>query len=64
MGTCVIAADTLNEGYQSMEGRARMSKRREERGRRKSIGEITAEKKVVKIEEKRVSQKKKVGKHL
>lgn len=40
MGTCVIAADTLNEGYQSMEvwqgGRARMSERREEM---KSVGE-------------------------
>lgn len=36
MGTCVIAADTLNEGYQSMgvwhEGRARM-KRGEKRQR-------------------------------
>lgn len=62
MGTCVIAADTLNEGYQSMEvwhgGRARMSERREERGRKRSGGEIRAKKKVVEIEEKRMSRKK------
>ncbi len=47
MATCVIAADTLNEGYQSMEvwygGRARIRGRREERGR--SVGEIRAKKK-------------------
>lgn len=46
MGTCVIAADTLNEGYQSMEawhgGKARMSERREERGKGRSVGEISA----------------------
>lgn len=44
MGTCVIAADTLNEGYQSMgvwhEGRARMKRGgeggKEERCRRES----------------------------
>lgn len=62
MGTCVITADTLNEGYQSMEvwhgGRARMSERREERGRKRSGGEIRAKKKVVEIEEKRMSRKK------
>ncbi len=60
MATCVIAADTLNEGYQSMEvwygGRARIRGRREERGR--SVGEIRAKKKVVEIEEKRMSHKK------
>lgn len=64
MATCVIAADTLNEGYQSMEvwhgGRARISGRREERGR--SVGEIRAKNKVLEVEEKRMSHKK--GAHL
>lgn len=61
MGTCVIAADTLNEGYQSTEvwrgGRARMSGRREERGR--SVGEIRAKNKVVETEEKGTSERQK-----
>lgn len=42
MGTCVIAADTLNEGYQSMgvwhEGRARM-KRGGKEAKRRGAGE-------------------------
>lgn len=46
MGTYVIAADMLNEGYQSMEvwhgGRDRLSERREERSRRRNVGEIRA----------------------
>ena len=53
MGTCVIAADTLNEGYQSVEGGPeRASERREERGRRRSVGEIRAKRKVKEVEEK------------
>lgn len=51
MGTCVIAADTLNEGYQSMQGGPER-RRGEARGGRRTGG-ITAGKKVVEKKAKR-----------